>query len=149
MNNSAYSTKTVIDEAKFVTISNWNEENDIRNAAKQLAAIKQLWQDRMVNLNPERFKKNVKIGGKLTEEFDLVDYQEKVAYEFKPSANHFFYKDLFKAIIFNQHHNITKIKRLVFIAEPEGIEALEKGLAKASADFLQKYDIAVELARIE
>ncbi len=82
----------------------------------------------------------------------MVDFQDKVAFELKVSGanpGHEFYKDLFKVLVFNQNHKVTKLNTLVFITEGEGVEKLEKGLGKVAADFLQKFGIKVELARLD
>ena len=82
----------------------------------------------------------------------MVDFRDLVAYELKVSGenpSHEFYKDLFKVLVFNQNHNVIKLQRLVFITEGKGINKLEKGLGKAAADFLQQFNIAVELARLD
>lgn len=152
MSASSPNTKFVIDEARFVAGSRWTEEQDESTATIQAAEITRMWQQRVMKIHPDRYKKEVAVGGKLNVKIDLVDSYDNVGYELKVSGNnsgHEFYKDLFKAVIYNQHHNVTKLQRLVFITESKGIDSLEKGLAKAAADLLLQFNITVELARLD
>ena len=152
MNNPIPNSKPVIDQARLVNYRVKEDNKDVRYATKQANEISQIWQDRLLNIDSERYKKEVNIGGKLGEKIDLVDFREKVAYELKVSGEnpgHEFYKDLFKVLVFNQNYNMIKLQRLVFITEGKGIDKLEKGLGKAAADFLQQFNIAVELARLD
>ena len=152
MNNSVPNSKPVVDVARFIAAPNRTGDKDESFATKQAIEITQLWQDRLIKNDSERYKKEVVIGGKLNEKIDLVDFRDLVAYELKVSGenpSHEFYKDLFKVLVFNQNHNVIKLQRLVFITEGKGINKLEKGLGKAAADFLQQFNIAVELARLD
>ena len=152
MNNPNPDSKPVIDAAKFVFAGNWSGELNEGKASTESKVITKVWQDRMTVIAPEKYKKNVSIWSQTKDTIDLVDFQEKVAYELKVSgknSGHEFYKNLFKVLIYNQHHNVIKLNRLVFITQSKGIDELEHGLGKAAADFLMQFNITVELARLD
>jgi len=90
----------------------------------------------------------VSIGQGLNEKIDLIDHSVRVAYEMKVSgknADHEFYKDIFKVLIYNQHR-AKKLKGLVFITEQDGAAKLNKRLGKAVQELLarRKLDITVK-----
>ncbi|MGB8368700.1 MAG: hypothetical protein ACLPYZ_15990 [Limisphaerales bacterium] len=152
MNSNTAKTKSVVDEARFVAASNWTGPADESTADKESTTVTRLWQERLEKTDAERFKKEVSIAGKMNEKIDLVDFKEKVAYELKVSGNnpgHEFYKDLFKVLIYNQNHNQIKLNTLVFITQGKGVDKLEKGLGKVSADFIRRFGVNVELARLD
>ena len=146
------STKSVIDAAKLVFAGNWPHELNEGKAAADAEAIAKIWQERVVSYAPDRFKTNVPIAGKLKDTIELVDFQCKVAYELKVSGRnpaHAFYKDVFKVLVYNQHHNVTKLERLVFITQSVGVDEIENGFGKIAADYVSQFNLKVDWARLD
>ena len=144
-------SSTVIHEAKTIAGLNWSALPDESGATKEAVNITKLWQEKLIGMDSDRFKKEVAIGKDLKEKIDLVDFQEKTAYELKVSgknSGHEFYKDLFKVLVYNQNRTI-KLEKLVFITESSGITELENGLGKVAAELLKKSKVEVELVRLD
>ncbi len=57
----------VINEAKFVAAGNWTAQPDESSATKESVNITKIWQERLIKIDPERFKKEVKIAEKMNE----------------------------------------------------------------------------------
>ena len=100
--------------------------------------------------SPEVALSEVPVGKSLNEKIDVINISTATAYELKASgknAGHEFYKDIFKVIVYNQHHD-KKLERLVFITEKKGIARLSKGLGKAVSESVAQYSIDVTLIEL-
>ena len=77
---------------------------------------------------PNRFSSEVPLNNKgVTQKIDLVDDNDRVAYELKSSPNNVhmeIYRDVFKALVFNERNPQKCITTLVFLAPSEGIKKL-------------------------
>ena len=82
---------------------------------------------------------------------DVVDISTKVAYELKVSGKnpqHEFYKDIAKILIYNEYHQ-DRLRKLIFISEPNGINSLEKSLDSKFRDIMKrKHELEFELISI-
>lgn len=78
----------------------------------------------------ERFKDEVQLNeSSPVQRIDLVDLKTRTAYELKSSPNNVhmeIYRDVFKALVFNQRNPRNPIKTLVFIAPKAGMQKLGK-----------------------
>ena len=62
-----------------------------------------------------------------SQKIDLVDNHDRVAYELKASPNNVHmevYRDVFKALVFNQRNPGKAIRTLVFLAPKDGMKKL-------------------------
>lgn len=127
---------------RFWRATTYESEGD-----KQATAITTAWQ-RSVSSND--VKCEVRIREDLNEKIDVIDFSTATAFEMKVSgknAGHEFYKDIFKVLIYNQHHN-KKLEQLVFITEKEGVAGLSKGLGKAVLESVAPYNLTITLVEI-
>jgi len=104
----------------------WRATSDESTGDKQATAVTVAWQK---SVTSKDVKSEIRIEENLNEKIDVVNFSNATAYEMKTSgknAGHEFYKDIFKVLIYNQHHD-KKLERLVFITEKEGIARMKKG----------------------
>lgn len=106
------------------------------------------WQEK---ISDDKVKCEESVSPNNNEKIDVIDYDNKIAYELKVSGkntHHEFYKDIFKLIIFNEY-STEKILKLVFISEKPGIENLKKRIDNKLFDLIkQKHNLTVELISI-
>jgi len=125
----------------------WRATSDESTGDKQATAVTVAWQK---SVTSKDVKSEIRIEENLNEKIDVVNFSNATAYEMKTSgknAGHEFYKDIFKVLIYNQHHD-KKLERLVFITEKEGIARLNKGLGKAISKFVKQCNIDITLVEI-
>ena len=126
----------------------WRATSDESTGDKQAATVTTAWQTRAILLSHGKIRKEVPISDDAKEKIDLVDDRDMTAYELKNSGknpHHEFYKDIFKVITYN-HKHMDKLRTLVFITEPVGIERLKKnGLAQAVIASAPDFGITIEL----
>ncbi len=125
----------------------WRATADESTGDKQATAVTVAWQKRVASKD---VKCEVRVEENLNEKIDIIDFSTATAYEMKASgknADHEFYKDVFKVLIYNQHHD-KKLERLVFITEKKGIARLSKGLGKAVLESAAPYNIDIALVEI-
>ena len=137
----------IIEAARVAHERLWRATSDESIGDKQAAAVTVAWQKSVASKD---VKCEVRVEESLNEKIDVIDFSNATAYEMKTSgknAGHEFYKDIFKVLIYNQHHD-KKLERLVFITEKEGIARLNKGLGKAISEFVKQYNINVTLVEI-
>jgi hypothetical protein len=135
----------IIESARLAYEQHWRTTSDESTGDKQATKVTKAWQQDVVS-NDIQCEVPIKEG--LKEKIDLIDHSVNMAYEMKVSGknpHHEFYRDIFKVIIYNQHH-AKKLRGLVFITEQDGADKLNKGLGKAVKELLarHKLDIAVE-----
>ena len=93
----------------------------------------------------------VRIGGGLNERIDVIDTANATAYEMKVSSSnphHEFYKDIFKVIIYNQHHTDT-LKHFVFITGEKGAQKLNEGLGEAVQQYMANHELNIKVKGIK
>jgi len=135
----------IIESARLAYEQHWRTTSDESTGDKQATRVTKTWQQGVVSND---IKCEVPIKEGLREKIDLIDHSVNMAYEMKVSGknpHHEFYRDIFKIIIYNQHH-ANKLKGLVFITEQDGADKLNKGLGKAVKELLarHKLDITVK-----
>ncbi len=100
-------------------IKKHNEDNDVSKRTKEAQKITKIWQETVCN--GTTIKSEVAISTKNNKKIDIIDFQDKIAYELKVSGNnphHEFYKDIMKVLVYNEYQTDNeKIKKLVFITE--------------------------------
>ena len=83
----------------------------------------------------------------LKEKIDVIDLSTATAYEMKVSSknpHHEFYKDIFKIIIYNQHHD-KKLKHLVFLTGKDGADKLRSGLGEVIIESVNLHNLIIEV----
>jgi len=122
---------------------------DVSGHTKSSQTITKVWQDEVKKILG-LVEKEV-ISGK-NEKIDLVDLEEKTAYELKVSGkncHHEFYKDLIKVITYNLYHSGNKLEKLIFISEEFGIEKLDGRLDnKLKQEIIDKHGVTIFLESI-
>jgi len=111
--------------------------SDVSVATKQATSVTEEWQACVEK--PENVLREVHIAEHLNERIDVVDLATATAYEMKVSgknADHEFYKDIFKVVVYNAHNREKKLRGLVFLTERRGVDDLNKGLGKAVQDII-------------
>jgi len=135
----------IVESARVSYGQHWRTTSDESTGDKQAANVTKAWQQDVVSND---IRCEVRVGKGLKEKIDIIDDSANMAYEMKVSGknpHHEFYRDIFKVIIYNQHH-AKKLKGLVFITEQDGADKLNKGLGKAVMELLarHKLDITVD-----
>ena len=137
----------IIKAARVAHRKFWQPTVDESAGDKQALAVTVAWQNSVVSRNVQC---EVPIQENLNEKIDIVDFSTDTAYEMKASgknADHEFYKDIFKVIVYNRNHD-SKLKRLVFITERNGISRLNRGLGKAVVESAMEYNIEIQLEEV-
>jgi hypothetical protein len=140
-------TIDVIEAARIARGQFWQTTSDVSIGDKQAAAVTTAWQRSVASIDVQC---EVPIKEGLKEKIDVIDLSTTTAYEMKVSSknpHHEFYKDIFKVLIYNQHHE-RKVKRLVFITEKGGADKLNKGLGKAVREYVTQYNLSIEVMPI-
>ena len=108
----------------------WSQGFNVSEQTKKSQVTCKQWQVLVLDEFGQRFTKEKPIGGIGTgQKIDLVDENDRVAYELKASKNNVhmeIYRDVFKILVFNQRNPTNRIRTLVFIAPKLGIENLGK-----------------------
>ena len=124
---------------------------------KSAQTITKKWQGEVIENNEFKDKNTLEIEAEVSkdnnEKIDLVDLEEKTAYELKVSGkncHHEFYKDLIKVITYNLYKKKNqKLEKLIFISEGFGIEKLKGRLDKKLIYEMKcKHNIVIELVAI-
>lgn len=132
----------IIESARLAYKRYWRITSDESIGDKQATRVTKSWQQDVVS-NDIQCEVPIKEG--LNEKIDIIDYTINMAYEMKVSGknpHHEFYRDIFKVIIYNQHH-AKKVKGLVFITEQDGADKLNKGLGKAVKELLARHKLGI------
>jgi hypothetical protein len=137
----------IIEAARFAHKQFWRATSDESIGDKQANAVTKAWQKGVIS-NEIQCEVPIKEG--LKDKIDLIDYSAAMAYEMKVSGKNpqnEFYRDIFKVIIYNQHHD-EKLEGLVFITEQDGADKLEKGLGRAVKELLAQYKLCIAVVAI-
>lgn len=118
-------------EAHSQTWSQCEPSDDkVSRQTKKAQATCKYWQKTVKQKFGNRFAVEHGINGKKggrSQKIDLVDLEDRAAYELKSSPNNVhmeIYRDVFKALVFNERNPAERIKTLVFIAPRSGIQKL-------------------------
>ncbi len=126
------------------------KEGDVSSHTKSAQRITKEWQEAVCHGCIEA---EVKVSPENNERIDIVNHQERIAYELKVSGkntHHELYKDLIKILTYNEYQQeTTKIQKLVFISESKGINSLSGRLdSKFINMLLSTHDLTIELVSI-
>ena len=114
----------------------WSVGNDVSVQTKKAQAISTRWQQAVQQKFLKRFQAECGINGRKggpSQKIDLVDLEERVAYELKSSPNNVhmeIYRDVFKTLVFNERNPAERLKTLIFIAPKTGIQKLGSDFPK-------------------
>jgi len=137
----------IIEAARLAHRQFWRATSDESTGDKQANKVTKAWQ-KMVASDDIRCEVPIKEG--LKEKIDLIDHSANMAYEMKVSGknpHNEFYRDIFKVIIYNQHHG-KKLEGLVFITEQYGADNLNKGLGRAVKELLAQHRLYIDVIGI-
>jgi hypothetical protein len=140
----------IVEAAEAAHKQHWQATSDESTGDRQASAVTKAWQNAVASKD---VRTEVPIADGLNERIDVVDLSTATAYEMKVSGknpHHEFYKDIFKVIVYNQHHD-EKLGRVVFITEKDGADRLNKGLGKAVQAVIEsgaQYDFEVAVIGI-
>ena len=106
----------------------WSAGRHVSIQTKKSQQVCAVWQGVVLGKYGERFEAEVSLNESgQVQRIDLVDWKTRTAYELKSSPNNVhmeIYRDVFKALVYNQRHPRKPIKTLVFIAPKAGIHKL-------------------------
>jgi hypothetical protein len=137
----------IVEAAKIAHRRFWRATSQESIGDKQATSVTVAWQRSVASSNVQC---EVPVTEDLNDKIDVVDFSTATAYEMKVSGknpHHEFYKDIFKVLIYNEHHD-KKLERLVFITEKDGAGRLSKGLGKAITSLLVQYNLRVRIVAI-
>lgn len=109
----------------------------ISEHTKSARRITKAWQ---AAVKSKRILVEVLVSPKNKEKIDVVSASTKTAYELKVSgknSRHEFCKDIVKVLTYNEYHK-ARLKKLIFISEPSGINTLEKRLDSQFIDLMKR-----------
>lgn len=119
---------TVVEYAAKAHRRIWSAGRDVSKQTKKSQQVCAVWQKEVLGEYGKRFKKEVSLNESgPAQKIDLVDMKTSTAYELKSSPNNVhmeIYRDVFKALVFNQRNPRKPIKTLVFIAPKAGMQKL-------------------------
>lgn len=140
-------TNAIIEAARTAHRRFWRATSDESTGDKQATAVTRAWQDSVASKDVQC---EVPIKEDLNDKIDVIDFSTATAYEMKVSGknpHHEFYKDIFKVIVYNRHHD-KRLERLVFITEKDGADTLNKGLGKAVMQSFAEYKLLITAVEI-
>jgi hypothetical protein len=126
--------------------------SDVSENTKNAQAIAKAWRGAVHELDADRFQIEAMVAPELDQKIDVVDLETACAYEFKVSGKNAwaeFYKDVVKAIIWNQKRK-KKLSSLVFITEEKhGRPFLDAPMPRAYIKYLAQegFRVSVEYVR--
>ncbi|MEO7933303.1 MAG: hypothetical protein ABIT76_09115 [Chthoniobacterales bacterium] len=108
----------------------WAAGKDVGAQTRRSNTVCRAWQEEVKAKFPDRFHPEHRLNktGR-SQQIDLVDLEDRVAYELKSSPNNVhmeIYRDVFKALVFNRRNPDVAVRTLVFIAPAAGLEKLGK-----------------------
>ena len=137
----------IVQAAEAAHKQHWQATSDESTGDKQATAVTRAWQRA---IESEDVQVEVPVADHLGERLDAVDLATATAYEMKVSGknpHHEFYKDIFKVIVYNQHHE-RKLERLVFITEEMGADRLSRGLGQAVTESGNQFGVSITVVGV-
>jgi len=127
------------------------DNNDVSANTKNAQAIAKIWRGSVHQLDPDRYHIEAMVAPALDQKIDVVDTETGTAYELKVSGKNAtaeFYKDVVKAIIWNEKKK-RKLSKLVFITEEvHGRPFLDAPMPKAYTEYLQGQGLEVVISYV-
>lgn len=106
----------------------WTAGSNVSEQTKKSQRVCTTWQKAALDRFGSRFAAEVCLNERgPAQKIDLVDAEERTAYELKSSPNNVhmeIYRDVFKALVFNERNPMRSLTTLVFIAPKKGIQKL-------------------------
>lgn len=130
----------------------WSPGKDVSEQTKKSQRICAVWQDVVLERFGARFAREVCLNESgLAQKIDLVDWEERVAYELKASPNNVhmeIYRDVFKALVYNERNPNSKLRTLVFIAPAGGIRSLGASFPRDVQAISARLGLTLELREL-
>ena len=118
---------------------------------KDANKIAKAWRTAVHLLGPDRFQIEALVAPELDQRIDIVDLEERCAYEFKVSGKNApseFYKDIVKMLIWNSRRE-KKIAKFVFITDAaDASRTLESPMPRAYTKLLADQGLEVVVAYV-
>jgi hypothetical protein len=141
----------VVRAAQLASVARLRGDNTVSEYTKNAQTIAKSWRKAVHDISPDRFLIEALVAPEVDQKIDVLDQEERCAYEFKVSgknAQSEFYKDVVKVIIWNERH-AKKINRLVFITEELfGKRLLDTPMVRAYIKYLADHGLSVSIAYI-
>lgn len=135
----------IIEKLKEIHKSYRLLKGDVSAHTKSAQKITKEWQ---AAVKSDHVFIEVPVSPENNEKIDVVDLSKIIAYELKVSGkntHHEFYKDLVKVLTYNEYQQ-DKLKKLIFLSEPDGISSLKKRLDPKFISLMKrKHEIEFEL----
>jgi len=141
----------VIDLARRKHQQLWTSTSDVGTQTKSSIQVCRAWQQAVRDNFRDRFKPEHPVGPGMNEKIDLVDSQDRIAYELKVSKNntHFeFYRDIFKVAVHNHLHPDHRLTKLVFITPEAGARSLNSAYGRTVVHLATQFGIEVTIVGI-
>lgn len=130
----------------------WSPGSDVSAQTKKSNAVCREWQRRVVEEFGERCRFELSISDdRNTQKIDIVDLEERTAYELKSSRNNVHmevYRDVFKVLVYNHRHPGNPLRKLVFLAPQDGIAKLGREFTDDVIAISSKNDLTLALGGI-
>lgn len=112
----------------------WSPGKDVSEQTRKAQTVCKVWQASVLEQFGERFQAEHGLNERgPAQKIDLLDVTNGVAYELKVSPNNVhmeIYRDVFKALVFNERNPSRLIRTLVFIAPEAGMQQLGESFPK-------------------
>ena len=130
----------------------WSPGTDVSEQTKKSQRVCGVWQDAVIERFGSRFAAEVSLNESgPAQKIDLLDTRNRVAYELKSSPNNVhmeIYRDVFKALVFNERNPTRRIKTLVFLAPAAGIRKLGATFPKDVQTIAARLGLSLTLREI-
>ncbi len=132
----------------------WSVGNDVSAQTRKAQQTCKQWQQSVKERFGNRFQDECSIDGEKgapSQKIDLVDVEDRVAYELKASPNNVhmeIYRDVFKALVFNERNPKERITTLIFIAPKAGIQKLGMAFPKDVQSISARLGLALKLREL-
>lgn len=118
----------IIELATEAHRQHWSPGKNVSEQTRKSQRICKVWQELVLTEFGARFSREHPLNDEgPSQKIDLVDNHDRVAYELKASPNNVHmevYRDVFKALVFNQRNPGKAIRTLVFLAPKDGMKKL-------------------------
>jgi hypothetical protein len=126
--------------------------SNVSDHTRNAQAIAKAWRLAVHELDPDRFQIEPLVAPDLDQRLDVLDLETHTAYEFKVSGKNAtgeFYKDVVKAIVWNQRRK-KAIVRLVFITEEVwGRKYLNTPMPREYIKYLRTHGLEVDIVYLQ
>lgn len=142
----------IIELARQAHTAHWSKSKDVSVQTRAAQLVCTMWQALVRQHVGHHLVAEHPLGGTAGKEaIDLIDTDDRIAYELKVSPNntHFeFYRDVFKVLVFNRRNPAAPLKKLVFITPTKGAARLRSSLAQDVVDIVAGLGVELWIAEI-